>query len=262
MPSSFAKVESAAEMQDNFNEDEPSRGSNEFLIDHELKSRKGKSQRKSLFWTFSIILSAIGVVELIASATILLQLRSLHQPQIGSERNHIIPRFPTHQVLFQKDGSATTKSLSQEDRNETRENWLTYMPKGNGFLAINDFNKYDLPEPILYHGNNTYSIAVFHQLHCLYIVMDMYNSLLDPTSEYRTDPELSAFDSDAQDHVQHCFRYLRQSVTCCGDTTLEGHIPNSPLNGTDGTGATHVCKNFDAIRTWAEHRRVVDEKHP
>lgn len=145
MPSSFTKVESAAGMQDNFNEDEPSRGSNEFLIDHELKLRKGKTQRKSLFWTFSIILSAIGVIELIASATILLQLRSLHQPQIGSERNHLIPRclssvslmqskllivntVPTHQVLFQKDGSATTKSLSQEDRNETRENWLTYMP--------------------------------------------------------------------------------------------------------------------------------------
>jgi hypothetical protein len=92
MPSSFAKVESAAKMQDNFNEDEPSRGSNEFLIGHEIKSRKGKTQRKSLFWTFSIILSAIGVIELIASATILLQLRSLHQPQVGSERNHLIPR--------------------------------------------------------------------------------------------------------------------------------------------------------------------------
>lgn len=43
---------------------------------------------------------------------------------------------PTHQVLFQKDGSATTKSLSQEDRNETRENWLTYMPSKSHFAGI------------------------------------------------------------------------------------------------------------------------------
>ncbi|KAL7924017.1 hypothetical protein ACQKWADRAFT_288553 [Trichoderma austrokoningii] len=262
MPSSFAKAESAMGIQDNFTEDEPSRGSNEFLIDHELRLRKGKTQRKSLFWIFSIILGAVGVIELITSATLLLQLRSLHQPQIGSEMNKLIPRFPTHQVLFQTDELATTKSLSQEDRNATRENWLTYMPKGNGFLAVNDFYKYNLPEPIWYQGNRTYSIAVFHQLHCLYIVMDMYNNLLDPTSEYRTNPAKSDINSDEQEHVQHCFRYLRQSVTCSGDTTLEGHIPNSPLNGTDGTGATHVCKNFDAIRSWAEHRRVVDDKHP
>lgn len=91
MPAKFTKVESAAGMQD-FTDDEPSRGSNEFLINHELKSRKGQMQRKSLFWTFSIILSAIGVIELIASATILLQLRSLNQPQIGSEMNHLIPK--------------------------------------------------------------------------------------------------------------------------------------------------------------------------
>ncbi|PTB43049.1 hypothetical protein M441DRAFT_454983 [Trichoderma asperellum CBS 433.97] len=262
MPTSFKKVESAAGMQDSFTEDETSRGSNEFLIDHELKSRKDQVQRKSLFWTFSIILSAIGVIELIASVTILLQLRSQSQPQIGSEMNHLIPKFPIHQVLFEKDAPATVKSLSKEDRNDTRENWLTYMPKGNGFLAVNDFENYNLPEPILYQGNFTYSIAVFHQLHCLYIVMDMYNNLLDPTSEYRTDPEKSDIHSGAQEHVQHCFRYLRQSVTCCGDTTLEGHIPNSPLNGTDGTGAVHVCKNFDAIRSWAENKRVVDDKHP
>lgn len=93
MPTSFPKVESAAGMQDVFTEDEPSRGSNEFLIDHESKSRKDKvRQRKSLFWTFSIILSAIGVIELIASATIILQLRSQSQPQIGSEMNHLIPK--------------------------------------------------------------------------------------------------------------------------------------------------------------------------
>lgn len=155
MPTSFKKIESAAGMQDSFTEDETSRGSNEFLIDHELKSRKDQVQRKSLFWTFSIILSAIGVIELIASVTILLQLRSQSQPQIGSEMNHLIPKcqsttsiihskllivniVPIHQVLFEKDAPATVKSLSKEDRNDTRENWLTYMPsKSCFFLRIN-----------------------------------------------------------------------------------------------------------------------------
>jgi hypothetical protein len=92
--------------------------------------------------------------------------------------------------------------------------------------------------------------------------MDMYNNLTNPASESRKDPAQSDISSDSHQHVAHCFRYLRQSLVCCGDTALEGQIPNSKINGTDGTGAVHVCKDFDAIRSWAENKRLVDKKHP
>ena len=38
---------------------------------------------------------------------------------------------------------------------------------GNGFIAVNNTERYNLPDPILFQGKNAYSIAVFHQLHCL-----------------------------------------------------------------------------------------------
>ncbi|KAL7929242.1 hypothetical protein V8C35DRAFT_315892 [Trichoderma chlorosporum] len=73
--------------------------------------------------------------------------------------------------------------------------------------------------------------------------MDMYNNLtiasstMDMDSSHYTALNMTA---DSHGHIQHCFRYLRQSLMCCGDTALEGQIPNSNISGTDGTGAVHV----------------------
>lgn len=66
--------------------------------------------------------------------------------------------------------------------------------EGNGFIAVNDFEKYNLPEPIVYHGNLTYSIAVFHQLHCL-----VFN--LFPVSYSQT---------FSQVYLVHCHGYVQQ----------------------------------------------------
>lgn len=61
--------------------------------------------------------------------------------------------------------------------------------------------------------------------------------------------------------IDHCFRYLRQSLLCCGDTAFEGQAPNATLPTTDGTGAIHVCKDYDAILSWAEGQSVTNKKH-
>jgi hypothetical protein len=59
-------------------------------------------------------------------------------------------------------------------------------------------------------------------------------------------------------HLEHCFDYLRNTIMCCGDTTLEGQAEGSDLPGTDGLGAMHMCKNYDEIFAWAEANRVTD----
>lgn len=59
-------------------------------------------------------------------------------------------------------------------------------------------------------------------------------------------------------HVDHCFRYLRQSIVCCADTALEGQNLKAKIPDTDGTGATHLCKDFDKVRAWAEEMRIND----
>lgn len=52
-------------------------------------------------------------------------------------------------------------------------------------------------------------------------------------------------------HRDHCLDYIRQGIMCAGDTTFE------PLTsvGINGMGATHRCRNFEGIFSWAyEHR--------
>jgi Mycotoxin biosynthesis protein UstYa len=132
---------------------------------------------------------------------------------------------------------------------------------------------YTLPGPIKALGQDTYSLAVFHQLHCLvsptrklfiilaafsnfyqYSIMRVYEeSPASPTAESHGPPAHHS-------HIDHCFRYLRQSLLCCGDTALEGQDSATTLPGTDGTGAVHMCKDHDEILRWAESRRVVDHK--
>ena len=62
--------------------------------------------------------------------------------------------------------------------------------------------------------------------------------------------------------LEHCFEYLRQSIMCCGDTsiatigwnaTLDKYVPNYD--------AVKECRSFDKIHEWARRpeNRVPDE---
>lgn len=51
------------------------------------------------------------------------------------------------------------------------------------------------------------------------------------------------------EHLSHCFDELRQAILCAGDTTIEGETYES-----DGWGATHQCKDIDAVIKWADAR--------
>lgn len=60
------------------------------------------------------------------------------------------------------------------------------------------------------------------------------------------------------DHVEHCFDYLRQSIMCAGDMTIE-HAREPPLGGkretTDGWGVEHQCKDWNEMVHWTlDHR--------
>ncbi|KOC18606.1 hypothetical protein AFLA70_146g002951 [Aspergillus flavus AF70] len=152
-------------------------------------------------------------------------------------------------------------------------NHLTRSTGGNGFIAVNQTERYTLPPPIKQLGQDTYSIAVFHQLHCLYAIMSVYDDLAAAKSAADLNAHHSRDDTHSNehpheqvhvhshDHVDHCFQYLRQSLLCCGDTALEGQDPRTDNPGTDGTGAVHICKDFDGILAWADSRRLVDAKH-
>ncbi|KAK0648123.1 hypothetical protein B0T16DRAFT_407752 [Cercophora newfieldiana] len=63
------------------------------------------------------------------------------------------------------------------------------------------------------------------------------------------------------EHIYHCFDYIRQAIMCAGDTALEkartmdgGRV----VRGVDGWGVEHQCRDWDAIFQWAQEHRSGD----
>ncbi|KAK7741828.1 hypothetical protein SLS53_004893 [Cytospora paraplurivora] len=55
-------------------------------------------------------------------------------------------------------------------------------------------------------------------------------------------------------HMRHCFDYLRQSLMCAADATLEPVDPN--LGGVTGWDNARVCRDYGELAAWAESHRV------
>jgi len=54
-------------------------------------------------------------------------------------------------------------------------------------------------------------------------------------------------------HVEHCFEYLRQSISCGGDLVIEGKTPlfgasSRKASTVTGWGFEHDCINFERLR--------------
>ncbi|KUJ21745.1 uncharacterized protein LY89DRAFT_576834, partial [Mollisia scopiformis] len=60
-------------------------------------------------------------------------------------------------------------------------------------------------------------------------------------------------------HVAHCFDYIRQSLICSGDTTLEAFLEADGetlrKQGSSGWGVAHKCVDFDALSRWTDQHK-------
>ena len=107
-------------------------------------------------------------------------------------------------------------------------------------------------------GKEVYSIAVFHELHCLMHISGVIDKLVIKLRNMDF-----SLDEGELGHNDHCFNYIRNALMCCGDTTLEGQAQTPELKdtaGTDGTGAVHFCRNYDEIVAWAEKMKIASLK--
>jgi hypothetical protein len=64
-------------------------------------------------------------------------------------------------------------------------------------------------------------------------------------------------------HVDHCFEYLRQAISCGSGFSIEGHSPlivdreEGKASTVTGWGIEHNCINFEALRAFQiEQERV------
>ncbi|OJJ69563.1 hypothetical protein ASPBRDRAFT_281550 [Aspergillus brasiliensis CBS 101740] len=156
------------------------------------------------------------------------------------------PLFPTKEVIFWPHEEFVSDHQSNRSISEVGERWLSLLPNPK---------RYNLPDPIEVGKTEVFTPAVFHQLHCLYMIMHHYDVLLSNQADTH-----HTMDGDDLWHVDHCFDYLRQSIQCCSDTALEGQ-GEMKAPGTDGSGGVHICKDYESIRVWAEQGRITDLTH-
>ncbi|KAL7937843.1 hypothetical protein V8C35DRAFT_293788 [Trichoderma chlorosporum] len=162
----------------------------------------------------------------------------------------IFGNIPREQVLFtpnQTYKDIFPDSLSSQSENLTL--WDVLQPRGGGFIVIPNPKQYGLSGGLLLEDDNDdgtiregYGISMFHQIHCLVAI--------------RTAFRTNDFDDH---HMNHCFEYLRQTIMCAGDTTLEKVVVDE--NGVsqpdiDGWGTIHECKSWNMLYEFAESRRV------
>ncbi|KAL3423001.1 tat pathway signal sequence [Phlyctema vagabunda] len=108
-----------------------------------------------------------------------------------------------------------------------------------------------------YGGGFPANVEGLHHLHCLNLVRQ---SLYYNHDYYKAKGE-GAFTNDdniVRYHVSHCLDIIRQQLMCQPDTGLLGQVwwdPHAPKAFVD-FNTDHKCKNFDAIKQWAEERQI------
>ncbi|SPO06899.1 uncharacterized protein DNG_09593 [Cephalotrichum gorgonifer] len=184
---------------------------------------------------------------------LLVQRKGAGRPEFAGDITGFAPRFTQRLVRFEPNYDFVPENMTRFLSEETLNRWLDLVPKGLGFLEIQDPSKYnDLPTPLEEYVNKTvYASSMTHQLHCLHSIIDSHTRL---ALGWPVDPDYW--------HVQHCFEYLRQSIMCYGDVALEGAettFPDRKRGGSDGWDATHVCKDYGEVYTYLEGARAKDK---
>jgi hypothetical protein len=100
----------------------------------------------------------------------------------------LIPDVPLGRVLF-----TDTVRYTTDDSSEEQDDWASLVPSTG-------------PSAVLSSDNNTYTLAMFHQLACLRHVRDVY---------------VADTGLDSASLVNHCLNYMRQAIMCHGETRIE-----------------------------------------
>ncbi|EED80954.1 predicted protein [Postia placenta Mad-698-R] len=98
--------------------------------------------------------------------------------------------------------------------------WESIFPAGGGFLRLGESQR-----PL--------GLAMFHQLHCLARLREAMNT------------------RQSTEHVHHCLNYLRQTILCDANPTLE---PVIPILGVRSVNAEvpRLCRDWTAVYRLAE----------
>ncbi|CAO2658209.1 Nn.00g059320.m01.CDS01 [Neocucurbitaria sp. VM-36] len=183
--------------------------------------------------------------------------------ELAGDITGFAPAFSKQIVTFKPDPVFAPENASEFWSKETKEAWLGLVPEGLGYVSIPNPTAYtSLPHPLHDYlpTHTVYTTAVTHQLHCLYTILEAYNSQKLLLQNPQSPPPLK---SHFPWHTTHCFEYLRHSILCAADVALEGAASTFPLTeggedrgGSDGWDSRHVCRDYEGVKGWLEERAV------
>lgn len=128
------------------------------------------------------------------------------------------------------------------------------LQEGDGFIVVKEPQKYDLPSGVPSSQGQQYDITVFHQLHCLRYIRTFTYSILDLAQKGVSNEGERYFVDHPDDHIFHCFDYIRQGLMCNADMTVES--PKEEDDGShfavNGWGIAHQCKSWVSDRLLLE----------
>ncbi|KAI0631220.1 hypothetical protein C8Q77DRAFT_1159906 [Trametes polyzona] len=119
--------------------------------------------------------------------------------------------------------------------------WGALFPLSDGFTTLRGPPAPSSPGTGAGDGpRRTFLVSMVHQLHCLDVLRVAF----------------AANRTGAAAHAAHCLRYLRQTVLCHADTTLEPDEPGVRdgrwEHAASGVGAVHRCRDWTVLRRWLD----------
>ncbi|KAE8137997.1 hypothetical protein BDV38DRAFT_282605 [Aspergillus pseudotamarii] len=198
--------------------------------------------------TTSLFLLCAGL-----GAALYYQINSACGVSYVSESSHI--KVPHRAVIFLPHDEYT-----HQLPDEPGSVWDKLIPPGRGFVAAKQtksgalaFEEYSSVSLGADSSKEYYCISAFHQMHCLAII---YNAIF---SKNHSDHHHR---DDHSDHTKHCIDYLRQSIMCASDATLESsgvlEGDGSTIRAVDGWNNTHQCRDWDSLYDFASRHRMLD----
>ncbi|KAL1634270.1 hypothetical protein SLS58_010743 [Diplodia intermedia] len=156
---------------------------------------------------------------------------------------------------------------------EVNKNWAK-LTQASDSIYLPDPARYDLADPgirapffifnepppaakALDNVDNFFVLENLHQLHCVNMIRKRYNTLVyspDPVDPLADTP----IDADWITHLEHCFEYLRLSITCGDYMVFETDSPpGSPEEyWKDGLswGVVHSCMDWERLMDFQEEQ--------
>ncbi|KZM26970.1 uncharacterized protein EKO05_0004751 [Ascochyta rabiei] len=184
-----------------------------------------------------------------------------YQYEFAGDITGFAPKFSQQIVTFRPNPIFAPENASEFWNRDVQQAWLNIVPEGLGYVEVKDSAQHDnLPRPIHDYVNNTvFTTSMTHQLHCLYTILNAYNTM----SVTLDNPMLKVNPIQQPWHVNHCFEYIRQAIMCAGDVALEGAATTFPLGpngedqgGSDGWDGKHVCKDYGQIIKYLEKETI------